>query len=304
MTIPTIEQLMKCYSVIAVSERAKSGRPGKRTVENALAGMRNICVSAGIPFEASISRITRKAVDMALGSLIARGVSRLTARSYVWQMRSVFARWTRPYYVDAGWKVKELDLPNFRVQEPRYHRPSSQQLLAVKAWYNSLSVNAPCVGTDGLTSFAKMVWFAVTMMLEFAVRNGDVLRLMPENFVEKGGMRYLNYVPHKTELTSGRRVFWPVHPDIWAKIESLGGIETFRFTDSVFEVINKAMRSIGFRGSKGAYELRKICIDHIYQKYGAEMATSISGDDIKTISRYYADPAQPNIGVVRVIDLL
>ena len=42
----------------------------------------------------------------------------------------------------------------------------------------------------------------------------------------------------------------------------------------------------------------------IWQKYGAEMAVSISGDDIKTISRYYADPAQPNIGAVRVVDLL
>jgi hypothetical protein len=50
--------------------------------------------------------------------------------------------------------------------------------------------------------------------------------------------------------------------------------------------------------------LRKICIDHIYQKFGAEMAVSISGDDIKTITKYYADPAQPNIGAVRVLDLL
>ena len=28
------------------------------------------------------------------------------------------------------------------------------------------------------------------------------------------------------------------------------------------------------------------------------------GDDIKTISRYYAAPAQPNIGSVRIVDLL
>jgi len=34
------------------------------------------------------------------------------------------------------------------------------------------------------------------------------------------------------------------------------------------------------------------------------MAVSISGDDIKTIIKYYADPAQPNIGALRVIDLL
>ena len=60
----------------------------------------------------------------------------------------------------------------------------------------------------------------------------------------------------------------------------------------------------GFSGSKASYELRKICIDHIYQRFGAEKAVSISGDDIRTISRYYADPAQPNIGSVRVMDLI
>jgi hypothetical protein len=64
------------------------------------------------------------------------------------------------------------------------------------------------------------------------------------------------------------------------------------------------LRTLGFRGHKGAYELRKICIDHVYQKYGAEMAVSLSGDDIKTITKYYADPAQPNIGAVRVLDLI
>lgn len=289
MQIPTIEQLAKCYSLVAVSERAKSGRPGERAVENALAGLRHICDAAGIDPGAPITRLTRKAIDEALGVLIARGVSRVTAHSYVCQMRSVFGRWTRGYYADAGWRVKPLELPTFRVQEPRYRRPSSEQLMSVKAWYRTL---------DG------EVWFAATMMLEFAMRNGDVLRLKPENFVERGEMRYLNYVPHKTELTSGRRVFWPIHDDIWAKIKDLGGVAAFDLTDDVFSSINKAMRSMGFSGSKGAYELRKICIDHIYQKYGAEMATSISGDDIKTISRYYADPAQPNIGAVRVIDLI
>ena len=45
------------------------------------------------------------------------------------------------------------------------------------------------------------------MMLEFAMRNGDVLRLRDENFVEKDSQHYLNYTPYKTELSSGRRVF-------------------------------------------------------------------------------------------------
>ena len=115
---------------------------------------------------------------------------------------------------------------------------------------------------------------------------------------------FLSYVPHKTALSSGRRVYWPIHDAIWQKFEDYGGLDGFDVTDETFDEINRDLRSLGFYGQKGAYELRKICIDHICQKYGAEMAVSISGDSIGTISRYYADPSQPNIGSVRVIDLL
>lgn len=83
-----------------------------------------------------------------------------------------------------------------------------------------------------------------------------------------------------------------------------GRLFGFDITDEIVTLLNRDLRSLGFRGNKASYELRKMCIDHIYQRYGAEMATSISGDDIKTIIRYYADPAQPNIGAVRVVDLL
>ena len=205
------------------------------------------------------------------------------------QLRGVFAKWCKPYYEDAGWKIPSLDIPAFRAKAPRYVRPSAEMLRRVKAWYGKLTGEH---------------WFAATMMLEFAMRNGDILRLKEENFIEKDGRHYLNYTPHKTELSSGRRVYWPMHESIWAKLDEYGGFHCLDVTDEIFENINRDLRSLGFRGSKGAYELRKICIDHVYQKYGAEIAVSLSGDDIKTITRYYADPAQPNIGAVRVIDLL
>ena len=117
-------------------------------------------------------------------------------------------------------------------------------------------------------------------------------------------MHNINYTPHKTELSSGRRVYWPIHEDIWRKLEDYGGVQCLDVTDETFDDINRELRMMGFRGSKGAYELRKICIDHVYQRFGAEIAVSLSGDDITTITRYYADPAQPNIGAVRVLDLL
>ena len=152
------------------------------------------------------------------------------------------------------------------------------------------------------------------------MRNGDVARLRWSDFrVREGGVGavYLCYTPHKTELTSGRVVAWPVHSTIWnemRKIRELSGDRAGTHfqglvvpaAKEVFIRLNKEIRERHFFTDthKALYELRKVCVDHIYQRYGAEMATSISGDDIKTIIRYYADPSQPNIGAVRVIDLL
>ena len=286
---PTIEQVMKCYRMVAQTERMKTGRPGKGTVANSLRGAENVCRAAAIELTSPVTALTRRRIDAALASFMDRGLSRISAWSYVCQLRGVFAKWCKPYYIDAGWEIPPIDLPTFLAKEPHYTRPSAELLRRVKAWYGRQTGEH---------------WFAATMMLEFAMRNGDVLRLKSENFIEKDGRRYLDYTPHKTELTSGRRVCWPIHDDIWRKLDDYGGLACLDVTKEIFSDINRSLRAIGFRGSKGAYELRKICIDHVYQKYGAELAVSISGDDIKTITRYYADPAQPNIGAVRIIDLL
>ena len=287
--IPTIEQVMKCYRVIAQIERMKTGRPGTETAANALRSVVNVCRASGLDLSAPVTELTRQRIDAALASFMQRGISRISAWSYVSQLRGVFAKWCRPYFEDAGWEIPPLDLPNFRAKAPRYVRPSTEMLSRVKSWYKKLTGEH---------------WFVATMMLEFAMRNGDVLRLRDENFVEKDSRHYLNYTPHKTELSSGRRVFWPIHEDIWKKFDEYGGFRGLDITDEIFIDINKSLRTLGFRGNKGAYELRKICIDHVYQKYGAEMAVSLSGVDIKTITKYYADPAQPNIGAVRVLDLI
>ena len=287
--IPTINQVMKCYRVVAQSERMKTGRPGEGTVVNALRGTGCVCRAAGIDLNAPVTALTRRAFDVALATFVERGLTRITAWSYVCQLRAVFARWCAPYYKDAGWEIPPLEIPAFRAQVPRYVRPCAEVLARVKAWYGKLTGEH---------------WFAATMMLEFAMRNGDVLRLSKENFVTREVHHFLSYTPHKTALSSGRRVYWPIHDIIWRTFEDYGGLDGLDVTSETFDDINHDLRTLGFSGQKGAYELRKICIDHVYQKYGAEMAVSISGDDIKTITHYYADPAQPNIGSVRVIDLL
>ena len=318
MTTPTIEQVIKHYKIIAAAQRIKVGRPCPDTIANGIRSLRGLCRAAGIPLTAPVSRINRKSIDDALVYFVARGLSRVSAISYVSQTRSVFANWCRPYYRDAGWRIPEIETPAFFTNPPNYERPSAEMLGRVKNWY-------ACQTGEH--------WFAATMMLEFAMRNGDVLRLKSENFVTavyKGTVRtsgtmvaecddtrasrslapttrvrhYLSYTPHKTALSSGRRVYWPIHDSIWQQFDEYGGLSGLDVTDETFADLNRDLRALGFTGHKGAYELRKICIDHVYQKFGAEAASSISGDNIKTIVKYYADPAQPNIGATRIIDLL
>lgn len=287
--IPTIEQVVKCYRVIAQIERAKTGRPSDDTIVNVLRGTKHVCLGAGLEQTDKVNVLTRKNFDKALAYFISQNISRLSAWSYVSQCRGLFAKWCLPYYKDAGWRIPKIELPVFRATAPRYIRPSNELLSRVKNWYNRLQGE---------------YWFAATMMLEFAMRNGDVLRLTGSNFVQHEDKHYLSYTPHKTELSSGRRVYWPIHDDIWEKFNDYGGLDGLDVTRETFETLNHDLRVLGFHGSKACYELRKICIDHVYQKFGAEMAVSISGDDIRTITKYYADPAQPNLGAVRIIDLI
>ena len=317
--------MLKVYVDSASVERLKCGRPGEGTVRNTLAGVRQFQrwmeerekvksekLKDEVETEEALASIVKpRIVHKYLADMLKRGVRPVTAMSYLNQLQQLFAKWVRPYYEDRGWKVPPFPSLGGRPKAARYQRPAKEQLEKVKKWYGEISEKVKVkseklwseeLGSEELGSEKqdRNLWFVATMMLEFAMRNSDVMRLRRENFIEKDGTVYLNYTPHKTENSSGRMVKWPIHPDIWAKIKDMN----FDYDEDTFRELNRQMRGLGFKGSKGAYELRKICVDHVYQRYGAEMATSISGDDIKTIIRYYADPAQPNIGAVRIVDLL
>ena len=43
----------------------------------------------------------------------------------------------------------------------------------------------------------------------------------PIESVVKDGRHFLLYTPHKTSLSSGRIVCWPIHDDIWKASEEL-----------------------------------------------------------------------------------
>ena len=316
MTVPTITQMVKVYVQAAAVERLKCGRPNEGTVRNTLSGVRAfrrwlnaqrerlgyryIGFDEDFPL---VSIVKPQLIHGYLADMLERKVKPVTAMSYVTQFQQLFARWVRPYYEDRGWKVPPFPAFGKRPLAPRYNRPSKEQLRKVKAWYESLDNSRRFQSRCSLVPGDRL-WFVATMMLEFAMRNSDIMRLTRTNFVEHEGRVYLNYVPHKTQHSSGRMVKWPVHRKIWKRLTERGELYLPELTEDVFDALNRQMRALGFTGTKGAYELRKICIDHVYQRFGAERAVSVSGDDIKTITHYYADPAQPNIGDLRITDLL
>ena len=295
-TEPSIRAIVQTYREIAELERLKTGRPCRRRIDNVLSCVRSVCRVLDIAGEAPFSTINRQALNKYFIATVKRGLSPLTALNGIEAIRALTARWCMEYYEDKGWLVPSVSLPFVRKRIQRYSRPATDMLAKVRDWYSRL---------DSLPD--KMPWIAATLMLEFAMRNGDAQRLTWNNFVTHGERVYLCYTPNKTALSSGRIVRWPVNPTLWSRFVAArqsGAQNVLLHGEAVYRKLNRELRALGFSGSKACYELRKICIDHVYQRFGAEMAVAISGDDIRTITRFYADPSKVASDAVRVFDLL
>ena len=312
-TTPTIKLVLETYPKFAAIERMRMERPCEKTVESAVGGTRRLCEIGGISLDEPVTALTRKRLERVFDAARCSDLKPITVWSYLYSRRKLFAKWTQRYYADRKWILPQLEMPSCQRQAPRYVRPDSTVLDKVKAWYGGLEKRRDA-----------REWMLATLMLEFAMRNGAVERLRWSDFRVRDGRAVLCYTPHKTRLSSGRTVAWPVHPDIWDRMCAChdGGIPHDKrkgwarnedrdsqlvvpCARDVYVRLNRDLRANRiFTGTKACYELRKICIDHIYQKFGAEMASSISGDDIRTVMRYYADPSAVNVEGVRVVDLL
>ena len=310
---PTIRMVLETYPKFAAVERMRMEKPCAKTVESAVGDTRRLCEIGGISLDEPVTVLNRRQLERILDAARSSKLKPISVWSYLYSLRKLFAKWTLRYYADKKWTVPQLELPSCRRQSPRYVRPDATVLAKVKEWYRGLEER-----TDGRE------WVLATLMLEFAMRNGDVERLRWSDIRIKDGRAVLCYTPHKTRLSSGRVVAWPVHPDVWERLCCYhdGGIPCNKrkgwsknenrdsqlvvpCARDVYVRLNRELRTRGiFTGPKGCYELRKICVDHIYQKFGAEMASSISGDDIRTVMRYYADPSAVTVDGVRVVDLL
>ena len=310
---PTIRMILEAYPKFAAVERLRTEQPCEKTVASAVGGTRRLCEIGGISLDEPVLALTRRRLEHVLDAARRSALRPITVWSYLYALRKLFAKWTRTYYADRRWRVPRLDVPPCRRRSPRYVRPDAILLQKVRTWYQGLERRRD-----------SREWVLATLMLEFAMRNGDAARLRWSDFRMKGDRAVLCYMPHKTRLSSARTVAWPVHPAIWERLCAYrrGGIPHDKrrgwiknadrdaqlvvpCARDVYVRLNRELRACGiFTGPKGCYELRKICIDHVYQRFGAEVASSISGDDIRTVMRYYADPSAVTVENVRVVDLL
>lgn len=306
----TFEKLLEEYKKAAELERIKSGKPTRETVRTACVGVGRIVGEAGLKMSDRCSKMTADMIDVTIAMMVKKGLKKITAWSYALGLQMATARWTRAYYRRAGYEPTVIELPTKRnMRPPRYERPTKEQLEEVGKWYEGLWKEED-----------KRKWLAATMMLQFAMRNGDVQRatrgmfekrLVKTRSGETVERMIISYKPHKTSSSSGRTVAWPIAQSIWERIRQAEKEIEMKFADNgrwkgyedekkklvpfagaLFARMNEELRKIFKDRSKACYELRKICVDHVYQTLGPGKASAISGDDLKTVSYYYADPSQ------------
>lgn len=292
----SFKELIAAYEKIAAAEYMRHGEPKPRTASFHVTSLKQVIRELGIPETATIGVLTRQKMEQWVTLKLGAGMRRISAWSILVHARCLAAKWTLPLYADMGLSVTPFEAPSYKHKSiSKYNRPPEELRRKTLEWYQSLLPELP------------EMWVAVTLMLEFAMRNGDALRVTWDNFRMENGIRVLTYMPHKTaERTGGRSINWPVSEETWEKLRRYGGEKKPLTHVNIYPAINKEMRALGWveeKYSKGAYELRKMCIDAVYTRFGIEKAVQISGDNFQTVSTYYLDPSRSQFAPLNVASL-
>ena len=204
----------------------------------------------------------------------------------------------RIYYSQFGYKVEPIDIPSIKDDSKAYESKVGDIVMKVLRWYRHLQFSED----------PRERLFA-TLMLHFGMRNGDVGRAKWGIFKKYGDMLRLEYIPHKTEISaSGRKVKIVANlSDQEELMEARGNAGDDEYIiarkwgnhhaglHSLQDRMNNSLRELGFKESKGLYELRKMAIDTVWQTQGAEAAAAFSGDAINTAGFYYADNSSKGV---------
>ena len=142
--------------------------------------------------------LSRERLDEYVAEALARGLRPVSVFAHLGHVKAMFAGWALERFAARGWAIKAPSWPRMRgrgQQGVRYRRPPEALREATLAWYARQEREDPAV------------WVAASLMLQFAMRNGDVAALRWEAFQPRqDGAVVLVYVPRKTSRSSGREV--------------------------------------------------------------------------------------------------
>ena len=199
-TIPTLKMVLETYPKFAAIERMRMEetypkfaaiermrmeRPCEKTVESAVGGTRRLCEIGGLSLDEPVSALNGKRLEHILDLARCSELKPISVWSYLYSLRKLFAKWTRRYYADKKWTIPQIEMPSCRRQSPRYIRPDAAILAKTKEWYRGLEKRND-----------QREWVLATLMLEFAMRNGDAERLRWSDFRVKDGSAVLCYTRH------------------------------------------------------------------------------------------------------------
>lgn len=291
---PTLERLIEAYRKAAEVEYAANSRPRPATVDINVGSLKLIAKGCNVGMQDRIDKLTHDVIrDYIDCRCDGSDRSRRSAWSALAHAKSLFSKWAIVRY--EGMKIRIPDCCTQWPAQPKaglileYERPAKELREKTMAWYN------------GLEATNKTMWAAVTLMVQFAMRPVDASELTWEAFQRDGECWVLKYIPSKTKgrTSRPRPVLWPVTDDLYNRLRKAGGQEHIvdhplpylRYAYYI-RYINAEMRKLGWdreKYKKACYELRKLCVDAIYHNLGAEKASQISGDNIQTVIKYYAD---------------
>ena len=285
--VPSLDDLIRLYEEVAGIEFELNGTPRPSTVAVVVRSFLLVVRTCGLRGNEPVTALDRGRLDAYVAAALAKGIKPVSVFAHLSHVRSVFSRWAVERYRARGLAVAQPEFPKKRGrrEEKVYNRPPAALRERTLAWYRELEGREP------------RVWVAASLMLQFGMRNGDAGRLTWEAFSPEGDRVVLAYKPQKTSVSSGRRVRCVMSAAFYERLRVAAGAGRHVVEDpvAVFARINEEMRALGWvppEFTKGAYELRKMCIDRIYRDFGAEAAVQVSGDDIRTVCRYYADPSR------------
>lgn len=303
---PTVKQVCDAYLAMVPARYAVKRKPAPVTarrnvgqLENILRELHNVKQTDGLRFGADLLD-GRSAERFVVGRLAAAPAAdklleqraRVTAASTLAQARSIFAKWTRPKYKEAGIELPPQLWEWFDSIES--HKPTKYEqrpaLLVDKTMTEIREQPA-----------ARQVAFA--LCYNFALRRDEALHARWDWVFPHMGGRAIR-VPGQDDghgykgSKTGKTRLVPATADVWARLEATKAGEwiipgeTQKAREEVLDAVGNWMRTVGWDSrsyTKTLHELRKLAGSKWCQAVGPQRAADWLGDTLQTALHFYVD---------------